>query len=63
MAEPGGSGPIGPYPPGVEDDAERESYDRLRRRVLWSMPSMTSTAIRTREKIPRLIRRSDEEGW
>jgi flavin reductase (DIM6/NTAB) family NADH-FMN oxidoreductase RutF len=31
-------GPIGPYPPGVETDEEREEYDRLRRRVLWSLP-------------------------
>ncbi len=28
-------GPVGPYPPG----ADRDEYDRLRRRVLWSMPS------------------------
>ena len=39
MAEPGGSGPIGPYPPGVESDEQRDAYDRLRRRVLWKMPS------------------------
>jgi flavin reductase (DIM6/NTAB) family NADH-FMN oxidoreductase RutF len=39
MAEPGGSGPIGPYPPGVETDEQRDEYDRLRRRVLWTMPS------------------------
>jgi flavin reductase (DIM6/NTAB) family NADH-FMN oxidoreductase RutF len=39
MAAPGGSGPIGPYPPGVESDDEKEAYDRLRRRVLWSLPS------------------------
>lgn len=38
MASPGGSGPIGPYPPGVDDDAAREEYDRLRRRVLWTLP-------------------------
>lgn len=38
MAAPGGTGPIGPYPPGVETDAEREEYDKLRRRVLWSLP-------------------------
>ncbi len=35
MAEPGGSGPIGPYPDGVDHD----EYDRLRRRVLWTFPS------------------------
>jgi len=38
MAAPGGSGPIGPYPPGVETDEQHDEYDRLRRRVLWSMP-------------------------
>ena len=38
MAEAGGSGPIGPYPPGVETDEQRDEYDRLRRRVLWKMP-------------------------
>lgn len=38
MAEPGGSGPIGPYPPGADSDEAREEYDRLRRRVLWTMP-------------------------
>lgn len=39
MAAPGGTGPIGPYPPGVDSDEAREEYDRLRRRVLWSLPS------------------------
>src|SRR6478752_478426 len=39
MAAPGGSGPIGPYPPGTETDEQRDEYDRLRRRVLWKMPS------------------------
>ena len=38
MAEPGGSSPIGPYPPGVETDEHRVEYDKLRRRVLWKMP-------------------------
>ncbi len=38
MAAPGGSGPIGPYPPGVDTDDEREEYDKLRRRVLWTLP-------------------------
>lgn len=38
MAAPGGSGPIGPYPPGVETDGEREEYDKVRRRVLWTLP-------------------------
>jgi flavin reductase (DIM6/NTAB) family NADH-FMN oxidoreductase RutF len=35
MAAPGGTGPIGPFPDGV-DPVE---YDKLRRRVLWSLPS------------------------
>jgi flavin reductase (DIM6/NTAB) family NADH-FMN oxidoreductase RutF len=39
MAEPGGSGPVGPYPPAVETDDQKDEYDRLRRRVLWKMPS------------------------
>ncbi len=39
MAEPGGAGPIGPYPPGVETEEQRTAYDRLRRRLLWKMPS------------------------
>lgn len=40
MAQPGGSGPVGPYPPSVGDGEEaREEYDRLRRRVLWALPS------------------------
>ncbi len=28
-------GPVGPFPPGVDPD----EYDKLRRRVLWKMPS------------------------
>ena len=39
MAEPGGTGPIGPYPPGVDTDDQQVEYDKLRRRVLWKMPS------------------------
>jgi len=35
MAAPGGTGPIGPYPPGVD----HEEYERLRRRLLWTFPS------------------------
>lgn len=38
MASPGGSGPVGPFPAGVERDDERDAYDRLRRRALWTMP-------------------------
>jgi flavin reductase (DIM6/NTAB) family NADH-FMN oxidoreductase RutF len=38
MAEPGGTGPIGPYPDGVDTDEQQTDYDKLRRRVLWSLP-------------------------
>jgi flavin reductase (DIM6/NTAB) family NADH-FMN oxidoreductase RutF len=39
MGAPGGAGPIGPYPPDVADtDEAREDYDKLRRRVLWTLP-------------------------
>jgi flavin reductase (DIM6/NTAB) family NADH-FMN oxidoreductase RutF len=38
MAAPGGTGPIGPYPPGVETEEQQGEYDKLRRRVLWSLP-------------------------
>lgn len=30
--------PVGPYPPGTDSDQAREDYDRLRRRVLWTLP-------------------------
>ena len=40
MASPGGTGPIGPFPSRAADsDDARDEYDRLRRRVLWTMPS------------------------
>lgn len=39
MGEPGGAGPIGPYPPEVETEAQQADYDKLRRRVLWTFPS------------------------
>jgi flavin reductase (DIM6/NTAB) family NADH-FMN oxidoreductase RutF len=39
MAAPGGTGPIGPFPPGVDTPEAQEEYDKLRRRVLWTMPS------------------------
>lgn len=40
MAKPGGTGPVGPYPPSVADtDDARDEYDRMRRRLLWKMPS------------------------
>ena len=39
MAEAGGTGPIGPYPQGVGTEEQQAEYDKLRRRVLWTMPS------------------------
>ena len=38
MAAPGGHGLVGPFPPGVTGDPQREDYDRLRRRALRSLP-------------------------
>jgi flavin reductase (DIM6/NTAB) family NADH-FMN oxidoreductase RutF len=39
MAAPGGHGAIGPFPADVADTGEaRDDYDRLRRRVLRSLP-------------------------
>jgi flavin reductase (DIM6/NTAB) family NADH-FMN oxidoreductase RutF len=38
MAEPGGSGAIGPFPSGVDTPETQVEYDKLRRRVLWAMP-------------------------
>ena len=40
MAKPGGTGPVGPFPPHVADgDEAQDEYDRTRRRLLWKMPS------------------------
>ena len=39
MAAPGGSGPIGPYPSRITSDDDKVEYDKLRRRVLWTLPS------------------------
>ena len=30
---------MGPYPPGIETEEQQDEYDRLRRRVLWTLPS------------------------
>jgi flavin reductase (DIM6/NTAB) family NADH-FMN oxidoreductase RutF len=38
MAAPGGTGIIGPFPEGVTSEEAQADYDKLRRRVLWSMP-------------------------
>ena len=38
MAAPGGTGPIGPFPARIEGEDAQADYDKLRRRVLWSMP-------------------------
>lgn len=39
MAEPGGTGPIGPYPPSVVGAEAEVEYDKARRRLLWTLPS------------------------
>jgi len=39
MAAPGGTGPIGPFPAGVDTEEQRDEYDKLRRRLLWTFPS------------------------
>ena len=39
MAAPGGTGPVGPYPPGVDGEDAQVEYDKLRRRLLWTFPS------------------------
>ncbi len=31
--------PIGPFPAGVDTDEQRDAYDRMRRRALWTLPS------------------------
>ncbi len=31
--------PVGPFPPGVEGPEAEAEYDKLRRRVLWTLPS------------------------
>jgi flavin reductase (DIM6/NTAB) family NADH-FMN oxidoreductase RutF len=38
MAAPGGTGTIGPFPAEVESEDQQVEYDKLRRRVLWSLP-------------------------
>lgn len=38
MAAPGGQGSIGPFPPGVHSDEQRDDYDRQRRRLLRTLP-------------------------
>lgn len=39
MAEPGGTGPIGPYPASVVGEDAEIDYDKMRRRLLWTMSS------------------------
>jgi flavin reductase (DIM6/NTAB) family NADH-FMN oxidoreductase RutF len=38
MAVPGRTGPVGPFPSHAEGEEAQEDYDKLRRRVLWSLP-------------------------
>jgi flavin reductase (DIM6/NTAB) family NADH-FMN oxidoreductase RutF len=35
---PAPTGPVGPFPPGVDTPEQQQEYDKLRRRVLWAMP-------------------------
>jgi flavin reductase (DIM6/NTAB) family NADH-FMN oxidoreductase RutF len=39
MAGGGGVEAIGPFPAGVDTPEQQEEYDKLRRRVLWTLPS------------------------
>jgi flavin reductase (DIM6/NTAB) family NADH-FMN oxidoreductase RutF len=39
VAAPGGSGVVGPFPAGVDNDEARSEYDKRRRRLLWTFPS------------------------
>ena len=39
MAGGGSVGAVGPFPAGVETPEQQEEYDKLRRRVLWTLPS------------------------
>ena len=38
MAGPGADAPIGPFPPSVVGSEAERDYDKLRRRVMWTMP-------------------------
>jgi flavin reductase (DIM6/NTAB) family NADH-FMN oxidoreductase RutF len=38
MAAPGGTGPIGPFPPGIDTLEAQADYDKRRRRLLWTLP-------------------------
>ena len=38
MAGGGSVGAVGPFPAGVDTPEQQEEYDKLRRRVLWTMP-------------------------
>src|SRR3954451_17185316 len=39
MAAPGGTGPVGPFPEGIDNDDAKVEYDKRRRRLLWTFPS------------------------
>jgi flavin reductase (DIM6/NTAB) family NADH-FMN oxidoreductase RutF len=38
MAGGGSVGAVGPFPSGVDTPEQQEDYDKLRRRVLWTLP-------------------------
>ncbi|HVN51151.1 MAG TPA: flavin reductase family protein [Acidimicrobiales bacterium] len=39
MASRSGDESLGPFPAGIDTDEQRDEYDRMRRRALWTMPS------------------------
>jgi len=39
MAKPGGAGAIGPFPSMITTEEQQTDYDKMRRRLLWTMPS------------------------
>jgi flavin reductase (DIM6/NTAB) family NADH-FMN oxidoreductase RutF len=39
MAAPGGTGAIGPFPPGIDSPEAQDDYDKRRRRLLWTLPT------------------------
>lgn len=39
MTQPGGTGVIGPFPSTITTVEQQTDYDKMRRRLLWTMPS------------------------
>jgi flavin reductase (DIM6/NTAB) family NADH-FMN oxidoreductase RutF len=38
MASPGTTGAVGPFPAGVDTPEAQDEYDKMRRRLLWTLP-------------------------